>query len=87
MGVNGQKLNFQAIGWRRRDKGVETAWNSFLSAYNIATASSDNNFVNKSGGGVKGLPISRRKWSKWPNIEFSGKWQEMVGQWGGNIPE
>ena len=62
MGVNGQKLNFQAIGRRWWDNGVETAWNSFPLVYIIATASSDNIFVKKSGGGVKGLPISRRKW-------------------------
>ena len=62
MGVNGQKLNFQANGRRWRDNGVETAWISFLSVYIIAIASSNNIFVNKSGSGVKGLPISRRKW-------------------------
>ena len=67
--------------------GVNGQKLNFFSVYIIATATSDNIFVNRSGGGVKGLPISRRKWSKWPNIEFSGKWQEMVGQWGGNIPE
>ena len=62
MGVNGQKLNFQATGGRWQENGVETFWNHFLSVYIIATASSDNIFVKKSGGGVKGLPISRRKW-------------------------
>ena len=39
MGVNGQKLNFQANGGRWRDNKVETAWNHFISVYNIATAS------------------------------------------------
>ena len=62
MGVNGQKLNFQVNGARWRDNGVETAWDSFLSVYIIATASSDKIFVNESGGRVKGSPISRRKW-------------------------
>ena len=62
MGVNGQKLNFQANGRRWRDNGVETAWNSFLFMNIIATASSGNIFVNKSGGGVKGLAMSRHKW-------------------------
>ena len=64
MGVNGQKLTFQANGGRGQDNGVETAWNSFPFVYIIATASSDNIFVKKSGGGVKGLPISRHKWGK-----------------------
>ena len=62
MGVNGQKWNFQANGRRWWDNGMETAWNSFLSVYIIAIASNDNIFVNKSGGGVKGSPISRRNW-------------------------
>ena len=35
MGVNGQKLNFQVNGGRWWDDGVETAWNSLLSMYNI----------------------------------------------------
>ena len=60
MEVNGQKLNFQANGRKWWDKGVETAWNCFLSVYIIEIATSVNIFVNKSGGGVKGLPISRR---------------------------
>ena len=59
MGVNGPKLNFQA---NRQGNGVETAWNSFLLVYIIAIAFSDNIFINKSGGGIKGLPISRREW-------------------------
>ena len=37
---------------------METAWYSFLSVDIIATATSDNIFVNKSGGGIKGSPIS-----------------------------
>ena len=62
MGVIGKKLSFQANGGRWQDNGVETAWNCFLSVYIIAIASSINIFVNKRGGGVKGSPISRRKW-------------------------
>ena len=54
MGVNGQKLTIQANGGRGQDNRVETAWNSFPFVYIIATASSDNIVVNKSGGGVKG---------------------------------
>ena len=61
MGVNGQKLNFQANGGRWQGNGVETAWNSFLFIDIIAIASSGNIFVNKSGGGVEGSPMSRRK--------------------------
>ena len=64
MGVNGQKLYFQANGGRWRDNGVETAWISFLSVYIIAIASSNRIFVNKSGGGVKGLCTSKRKLGK-----------------------
>ena len=64
MGVNGQKWNFQANGRRWPDSGVETTRNSFLSVYIIVIASNNNIFVNKSGGGVKGLPMSRRKWEK-----------------------
>ena len=62
MGVNGQKLNFQANSRRWGDNGVETAQNCFPSVYIIATALSGNIFVNKSGGGVKMSLISRRKW-------------------------
>ena len=53
MGVNGQKWNFQVNGGRWWNNGVETAWNSFFSVCIIAIASSNNIFVNKSGGGVK----------------------------------
>ena len=62
MGVKGQKLNSQENGGRGWDNGVETARNSFLSVDVIATVSSDNIFVKKSRGRVKGSPISRRKW-------------------------
>ena len=72
MGVNGQKLNFQANSGRWWNDGVETAWNSFFSVYIIVTASSDNIFVNKSGGWVKGSLICRREWGKRPKIDTFG---------------
>ena len=77
MGVNGQKLNFQANGMRWRDNGVETAWNSFLFSKIIAKASSDNIFVNKSGGGVKLSPMNLlRVPSPTPDLTPSPKsWQ------------
>ena len=87
MGVNGQKLNFQANGGRWQGNGVETAWNSFLPVYIFAIGSSGDIFVNKSGGGIKGLTKSRRKWGYWPKIEFSGNWLEKAGQRGGNSLE
>ena len=37
------------------------AWSSSLSINIIATAPSDNIFVNKSGGGIEGSPMSRHK--------------------------
>ena len=67
IGVNGQKLTFQANGGRGQDNGEETAWNSFPFVYIIATASSDNILVKKSRGGVRGSPISR---GKCPKIQF-----------------
>ena len=76
MGVNGQKLYFLANVGRWRDNGVETAWNSFLIVYIFIVAFSDNIFVNRNESGVKG-----------PKIKFLGKWQEIVGQWGGNSLE
>ena len=76
MGVNGQKLYFQANGGRWRDNGVETAWISFLSVYIIAIVSINNIFVNKSGGGVKGSPICRRKWGKMAKNQIL---REMAG--------
>ena len=79
MGVNGQKLNFQANGGRWWDNEMETAWNSFVSVYIIATASSDNIFVNESKGTVKGSPISSCKWGKnGQKLNFQadlGRWQ------------
>ena len=38
---------------------METAWNSFLSVYIIAIASSNNIFVNKRGGGGQGVAIKQ----------------------------
>ena len=37
-------------------------WSSTLSIDIIATVPSDKILVNKSGDGVKGLPISKHKW-------------------------
>ena len=78
MGVNGQKLNFQANGGRWQDNGVETAWNSFFSVYIIAIASSDNIFVNKSAGGGQGVA------HKQAQIRVNGKklnFQANGGRW------
>ena len=61
-GKNSHKLNFKVIGWRWWDNGVETAWNSFLIVYIITTASSENIFIKKSKGGVKGALKNKRKW-------------------------
>ena len=47
----------------------------------IATAPSDNIFVNKSGDGVKGLPLCRHKWGK---MEKNSIFWQMVEKWGGN---
>ena len=42
----------------------ENSLESFLSVDIVATASSDNIFIKKSGGGVKGLPMSMHKCGK-----------------------
>ena len=42
----------------------------------IVTELNDNIFVSESRGGVKGLPISRHKWSKMAKNEFSCNWRE-----------
>ena len=52
------------------------AWSSFLYTDIIATAPTDNSYVNKSGGGIKELPIMMKNGQIRPKIEFSGKWQE-----------
>ena len=56
------------------------AFSIYLFANIIATAPSNNSFVNKSRSGMKGLPSSRHKWCKMAkngdNMGFFGKWQE-----------
>ena len=44
------------------ENAVVIACSSFYFEDSTATAPSDNIFVNKSGGGIKGLPMSRHKW-------------------------
>ena len=46
------------------------AWSTFFEVDFIATAPSDNIFVNRSEGGTKGSPISRRKWPKMTKFNF-----------------
>ena len=64
-GTNGEKwskwpkMEFSGKWW---ENGVVIAWSSFLFLDFIATAPSDNIFVNKSGDGFKGSPTSRHKW-------------------------
>ena len=62
------------------ENGVVIVWSRSLSVDIVETAPSDNIFVNKSGGGIKGLPMSRNKQQKMvkngQKNEFSGKWQE-----------
>ena len=64
---------------------VATA-SSFLYVYIITKASNDNIFIKKCGG-VKGLPMSTRKWRKNGHKlikSFFGKWRKMVEKLGGN---
>ena len=62
-------------------------WSSSLSEDIVETAPSDNIFVNKSGGGIEGLSMSRNKQRKMvkngQKNEFSGKWREngVVTAW------
>ena len=59
---NGQKwpkIEFLGKWWENE---VAIARSSFRFEDFIATAPSDNIFVNKNGGGIKGLPMSRHKW-------------------------
>ena len=69
-------------------------WSSSLSIDIIATAPSDNTFVSKSRGGIKGSPMSRHKWQKM--AKNGKKWQKMTknsisrlmtGKWSGNSLE
>ena len=50
-----------------------------FSPYIIAKASSNNIFVDKSGGGVKGSPISRHKWGL---MAKNGIFRQMAGDGG-----
>ena len=52
------------------------AWSSFLSADIIATAPSDNSFVNIAEVGSMGRPWAGTIVEKWPKIEFWGKCRE-----------
>ena len=78
---NDQKLKFSGK-WQK--KGVVIAWSCSLSLDIIATAPSDNSFVNKSRGWIKGGPLSRNKWWK-----MAKNWifRQMLGKWGGNSQE
>ena len=55
------KIEFSGKWWENE---VVIAWSSSLSINIIATAPSDNIFVNKSGGGIEGSPMSRHKQGK-----------------------
>ena len=79
MAKNDQKLNFQVS-----DGGMERVivWSSSLSIDIIATAPSDNSFVNKSGGGIKGSPMSRLKWWKMAKNDQKFNFQANGGKMG-----
>ena len=57
------------------------AWSHIHSIAITATALSDNFFVNKIKGGVKGLPMSRHKWRKKGKDkifrQMAGKWEKL----------
>ena len=64
------------------------ALTGFLSINVITKSTSDNVFVNKSIGGVKGVAHKQvQMGKKWSKIEFSGRWGEMAGQSGGDSLE
>ena len=52
------KIEFLGKWWENE---VVIACSSFCFEDFIATAPSDNIFVNKNGGGIKGLPMNRHK--------------------------
>ena len=52
------KIQFSGKWW---ENWVVIAWSSSLSINIIATAPSNNIFVNKSGGGIEGSPMGRHK--------------------------
>ena len=59
---NGQKWPKIEFSGLSQENGVVIVWSSSLSIDIIATALSDNSYVSKSGGGIKGWPMSRLKW-------------------------
>ena len=61
---NGQKWPKIEFSGQGRENGVVIAWSSFFSIDIIATAHSDNSYVSKSRGRIKGSPMRRHKWSK-----------------------
>ena len=62
---NDQKLKFSGK-WQKNGVacGMVIAWSSFFFTDIIATAPSDNIFVNKSGGGIGGSLMSKHKQGK-----------------------
>ena len=58
------------------------AWSSFFHTDIIATAPSDNSYVNKSGGGIKGSPMSRLKWWKMAKNDQKFNFQANGGKMG-----
>ena len=84
---NGQKwpkIEFSGKWWENE---VVIACSSYLFADTIATAPSDNSFVNKSRRGMKGLPSSRDKWCKMAKNKKKGIFWKMVGEWSSNSLE
>ena len=77
-GTNGSKIEF-SCKWREDE--VVIAWSHILSLAITATALSDNFFVNKIKGGVKGSPMSRHKWRKKGKNrifrQMAGKWEKL----------
>ena len=61
------KMAKMAKNWIFRlmtENGEVVVWSSSLPIDIIATAPSDNSYVSKSRGGIKGSPMSRHKWWK-----------------------
>ena len=58
--------------------GVLILWCSSLSVDIVETVPSDNILVNKSGGGIKGSPMSRNKQQK---MVKNGKKKRLLGKW------
>ena len=71
-----------------RENGVVIVWSSSLSVDIVETAPSEDIFVNKSGGGIKGLPMSRNKQQKMvKNGQKKLIFRQMAGKWGSNSLE